>query len=158
MFSSNTYFRQIPESITSNATAKRLSGRRGLGVVRSNPAKVWLGWKFFCRKIICPCGVAQWSAHPPEGPEDPGSNPARVHVYHIQSDRSFFLSTKFVFVSSARLTRGFDCSGKPASVTRRVGEKIVQNVAQPVFLSKLMHHLNRVRKQTTKTWSTTVNL
>jgi hypothetical protein len=43
-------------------------------------------------------------------------------------------------------------------VTRRVGEKIVQNVAQPVFLSKLMHHLNRVRKQNTKTWSTTVNL
>jgi hypothetical protein len=29
---------------------------------------------------VCPLGVVQWTSHPPQEREDPGSNPARVHV------------------------------------------------------------------------------
>jgi hypothetical protein len=37
----------------------------------------------FCGSIIqfkcaSPCGVAQWTSHPPQEKEDPGSNPAWV--------------------------------------------------------------------------------
>jgi hypothetical protein len=34
--------------------------------------------KYIHKYQNCPGGVAQWTSHPPEEQEDPGSNPARV--------------------------------------------------------------------------------